>query len=167
MRKKEYPEYIICIKRTKWTQYLWTWRQSFVPNDAPRDFGPEVAFGAKLQIPVARQGGREMSAPRPYGTDPFRPLGSICNNNSLLYICQSERVICSMWCLKVCLGTEGIWQLRMWFSASVPSRDVLGGGPIRVVMTISIWSGLFSKFRQLPRTDEFPVIPRSQCPLNF
>ena len=36
-------------------QYLWTWRQSVVPNDAPRDFGPEVAFGAKFQIPVARQ----------------------------------------------------------------------------------------------------------------
>ena len=39
---------------------------SVVPNDAPRDFGPEVAFGAKFQIPVARQGGREMPAPRPY-----------------------------------------------------------------------------------------------------
>ena len=82
-------------------QYLWTRRQSVVPNDAPRDFGPEVAFGrqilkcqtpltllsvvkakvvlealpgAKFQIPVARQGGREMSAPRPYVTEPFRPL---------------------------------------------------------------------------------------------
>ena len=32
----------------------WTWRQSVVPNDAPRDFSPEVAFGAKFQIPVAR-----------------------------------------------------------------------------------------------------------------
>ena len=53
--------------------------QSVVPNDAPRDFGPEVAFGAKFQIPVARQGGREMSAPRPYVTEPFRPLSSISN----------------------------------------------------------------------------------------
>ena len=45
-------------------------------DDAPRDFGPEVAFSlSKLsfQIPglLDRQGGREMSAPRPYVTDPF------------------------------------------------------------------------------------------------
>ena len=53
---------LICIKTRNWAQYLWTWRQSAVPNDAPRDFGPEVAFGAKFQITVARQGGREMSA---------------------------------------------------------------------------------------------------------
>jgi len=39
-----------------------------------RYFGPEVAFGAKFQIPVARQGGREMLAPRPYVTVPFRSL---------------------------------------------------------------------------------------------
>ena len=63
-----------------WRQLnLWTWCQSVVPNDAPRDFGPEVAFGVKFQIPVARQGGREMSAPRPYVTEPFRPLSSINN----------------------------------------------------------------------------------------
>ena len=36
-------------------QYLWTWCQSVVPNDVPRDFGPVIAFGAKVQIPVARQ----------------------------------------------------------------------------------------------------------------
>ena len=45
---------------------------------------PEISarrslFGAKFQIPVARQGGREMSAPRPYLTEPFRPLSSINN----------------------------------------------------------------------------------------
>ena len=28
-------------------------------NDAPRDFGPEVAFGAKFQIPVARRDGEK------------------------------------------------------------------------------------------------------------
>ena len=33
-----------------------------------RDCGPEVAFGAKFQIPVARQGRREMWAPRPYSS---------------------------------------------------------------------------------------------------
>ena len=66
-----------CANKIRKQQYLWTWCQSVVPNDAPRDFGPEVAFGAKLQIPVARQGGREMSAPRPWVTEPFRPLSSI------------------------------------------------------------------------------------------
>ena len=44
-------------------------------DDAPRDFGPKVALHASFQIPVQnqsdRQGGREMSAPRPYVTDPF------------------------------------------------------------------------------------------------
>ena len=50
-----------------------------VPNDAPRDFGPEVAFGVKFQILFARQEGREMSAPKPYVTDPFRPLSSTTN----------------------------------------------------------------------------------------
>ena len=33
----------------------WTWRQSVVPNDVPRDFGPVIAFGAKVHIPLARQ----------------------------------------------------------------------------------------------------------------
>ena len=65
-----------CANKTPKQQYLWTWCQSVVPNDAPRDFSPEVAFGVKFQIPVARHGGREMSAPRPYVTDPFRPLSS-------------------------------------------------------------------------------------------
>ena len=80
LSKTEYPKHIICIRSRKWEQYLWTWRQSVVPNDAPRDFGPEVAFGTKVQIPVARQWGREVSAPRPYVTNPFHPLGSIYYN---------------------------------------------------------------------------------------
>ena len=50
---------IICIKSRKWEQYLWTWRQSVVSNDAPRDFGPEVAFGTKFQIPVASSEGEK------------------------------------------------------------------------------------------------------------
>ena len=80
-------KHIICIKSRKWEQYLWTWRQSVVPNDAPRDFGPEVAFGTKFQIPVARQRGREVSAPRPYVTNPFHPLGSInITSNFHIYI---------------------------------------------------------------------------------
>ena len=77
-----------CANKIPNQQYFWTWCQSVVPNDAPRDFGKEVAFGAKFQIPVARQGGREMSAPRPYVTEPFRPLSSINNWYQFLYIQQ-------------------------------------------------------------------------------
>ena len=53
-QKKKHPQHIIWIERGKWAQYLWTWRQSVVPNDIPRDFGPVIAFGAKFQIPVVR-----------------------------------------------------------------------------------------------------------------
>ena len=38
-----------------------------------------------------------MSAPRPYGTDPFHPLGSISNMKQLLYIYNNVQVISSMW----------------------------------------------------------------------
>ena len=44
------------------------------PYDAPRDFGPEVAFSlsfASLSDTWPHWRGREMSAPRPYVTDPF------------------------------------------------------------------------------------------------
>ena len=104
---------IICTKRGKWAQYLWTWRQIVVPNNVPRDFGPEVAFGTKFQIPVTRQWGREMSAPRPYETDPFHPLSSI------LCIYQSTSVISSKWYVQVCLGTVGIWQPHMYFAKTL------------------------------------------------
>ena len=33
-----------CANKIPKKQYLWTCCQSVVPNDAPRDFGPEVAF---------------------------------------------------------------------------------------------------------------------------
>ena len=39
-----------------------------------QDFGLDVAFGAKFQIPVARHGGRETPVPRANVTEPFRPL---------------------------------------------------------------------------------------------
>ena len=52
-------------QNTKATDVAWC--QTVVPNDAPRDFGPEVAFGAKFQIPVARQN----------VTEPFRPFKPI------------------------------------------------------------------------------------------
>ena len=38
-----------------------------------------------------------MSAPRPYETDPFHPLGSILTIKQFLYICKSLPVISSMW----------------------------------------------------------------------
>ena len=63
-----------------------------------------IAFGTKFQIPVARQGGREMSAPRPCVTDPFHSLGSIFNITQFLGICKSIPVISSTWYLKVRLG---------------------------------------------------------------
>ena len=68
-------------------QCLWAPCQIVVSNDFPRDFGPWVAFVSEVQIPVSRQGGgREMSAPRPYVTDPFHPLSSIhITNNFYLY----------------------------------------------------------------------------------
>ena len=43
-----------------------------------------------------------MSAPRPFVTDPFHPLDSICNNYSNLFIHQSVPVISSMWYVQVC-----------------------------------------------------------------
>ena len=45
-----------------------------------------------------------MSAPRPFVTDPFHPLDSICNNYSFLFIYQSVPVISSMWYVQVCLS---------------------------------------------------------------
>ena len=38
-----------------------------------------------------------MSAPRPYGTDPFHPLGSISYMTQFLYIYNNAPVISSMW----------------------------------------------------------------------
>ena len=70
-------------------------RMSAVPLDvAPerrtKRCSPRFRPGGRLfQIPVTRQWGREMSAPRPYVTDPFHPLGSISKNKSFLYIYQS------------------------------------------------------------------------------
>ena len=42
-----------------------------------------------------------MSAPRPYGTDPFHPLGSISNMKQFLYIYNNVLVISSMWYAQV------------------------------------------------------------------
>ena len=78
---------------------------------AYRTMLPEISarrslFGAKFQIPVTRQGGREMSAPRPYVTDPFRPLSLIIGSNSYIY--NSILVISAMWFVQVCLAVVHI-----------------------------------------------------------
>ena len=44
-----------------------------------------------------------MSAPRPFETDPFHPLGSIYIIKRLLYICENLLVISSMWDAHVCV----------------------------------------------------------------
>ena len=44
-----------------------------------------------------------MSAPRPFETDPFHPLGSTCNIKQLLYIYKNLQVISSMWDAQVCI----------------------------------------------------------------
>ena len=60
-----------------------------------------IAFGTKYQISVSRQGGREMSAPRPCERDPFQPIGSTCNNKQFLYMCKSGSVMSSMWYVRL------------------------------------------------------------------
>ena len=44
-------------------------------DEYPQDFGPRIAYTVSLVSDTSRppiwQGGREMSAPRPYGTNPF------------------------------------------------------------------------------------------------
>ena len=52
-----------------------------------------------------------MSAPRPYGTDPFHPLGSVSNTMQFLYIYQSVPAILSMWYVIGSLGTVAILRI--------------------------------------------------------
>ena len=61
----ELEETCACANKTPRQQYLWTWCQSVVPNDFPRDFGPWVAFVELrfryLSSPTGREG--EISRP--------------------------------------------------------------------------------------------------------
>jgi len=59
-----------------------------------RHFGSEVAFGPKFQLPVARQGGREM-------------IGT----NSYIY--KTILLISSMCFIQVCLATVHMQRLRV------------------------------------------------------
>ena len=51
--------------------------------------------------------------------------------------------------------------LRVIYLVADQSKSLWSSGQIWVA--ISIWSDLYSNFRQLPRNDEFPVISRGQC----
>ena len=63
-----------------------------------------------------------MSAPRPFVTDPFYPLGSIRSSESFSYICQSVPVTSSKCYVKVCRATVGIQKLRMCFLKIIQSN---------------------------------------------
>ena len=62
-----------------------------------------------------------MSAPRPYETDPFHPLGSICYIKSFLYIYQSVLVTSSKWYVKVCLARSYLTIAHVLFRNSEPT----------------------------------------------
>ena len=64
-----------------------------------------------------------MSAPRPYVTDPFHPLSSICNNLSFLYIYQSVPVISSKWYVKVSWNRRYLTIAHVLFKYSNPKVD--------------------------------------------
>ena len=94
-------------------------------DEYPRDFGPRIAYTVSwvsdtrrpptLCRPPIRQGGREMSAPRPYETYPLLPQSSvhILYWNQFLYIFKKVQVISSIWYVQACLGTLCIWHLHM------------------------------------------------------
>ena len=56
-------------------------------DEYPRDFGPQIAYTVSLvsdnSLPPTRQGGREMSAPRPFKTNPFHPPALFTPNNKI------------------------------------------------------------------------------------
>ena len=62
-------------------------------DEYPRDFGPRIAYTVSLVSdtsrpptlcrPPIRQGGREMSAPRPYKTYPFHPPALFTLDNNI------------------------------------------------------------------------------------
>lgn len=46
-------------------------------DDASRDFGPEIALRFQIPSLLERQGGREMSNPSQYLTDPFHTASQL------------------------------------------------------------------------------------------
>ena len=63
-----------------------------------------------------------MSAPRPYVTNPFHPLGSFSYNKLFTYIYQNVPILSSKWYEYICLGMVGNKQLRMCFSKTLSPR---------------------------------------------
>ena len=79
---------------------------------------PEISARRSLLEPRFKY----LSAPRPYVTDPFRPLRSIHSNESLPCTCQRFPVSSSKWYVKVYHGTVDIQKLRMCFSKTMSLR---------------------------------------------
>ena len=94
---------------------LWTRCQSVVPNDVPRDFSPRVAFVSRVSDTVlsGKDGGGEMSAPRPYVTDPFHSSSSAILQSISIYRGGGLSVSYSILDVQVCLGMMHFCQLRM------------------------------------------------------
>ena len=71
-------------------------------NDCPRDFGPWIAYTVSLvsdtSRPPIRQGGREMSAARPYETS-LSSTSSVHTpkQDTFVHLCKSVSVISSIW----------------------------------------------------------------------
>mgnify|MGYP000654054401 CR=1 FL=1 len=94
-------------------------------DEYPRDFGPQIAYTVSLVSdtsrpptlcrPPIRQGGREMSAPRPYETDPFHPP-ALFRHPTIpsidIYMLEFWRYFFLM-VSTLCLGAEYTRHLRM------------------------------------------------------
>ena len=88
-----------------------------------RDCGPRTAYTVSLVSdtsrpptlcrPPIRQGGREMSAPRPYETYPFLPPALIPLHNYITSVYIQKRSSYFLLMVFTCLGTVYILYLRM------------------------------------------------------
>jgi len=87
-------------------------------DEYPRDFGPRIAYTVSLVSdtcrPPIRQGGREMSAPRPCETNPFHQLArftSYTKSNFSIYTKLFQLLLpCG---INIVIGTLYICCLRM------------------------------------------------------
>ena len=85
-------------------------------DEYPQDFGPRIAYTVSLvsdtSRPPIRQGGREMSTPRPYETYPFRPPVLFTSYTISIYMKK-----CLVFFFHVagtlCLGMVYVCHLRM------------------------------------------------------
>ena len=87
-------------------------------DEYPRDFGPRIACTVILvsdtSRPPIRQGGRDMSVPRPYQTYPFHSPALFTLNTRINFYIYTKlfsyffHVVCT-----ICLGTLYICHVRM------------------------------------------------------